>query len=164
MDTGLVSSRYAKALLRHASLRGVEREVYLNAVSLLELLDKPQELGKAIDASTQEMKDLLSIMVRNKRTSFLKGILLSTVRLYRKNHGIATASLESAFEDPGLEEKVRQLLSEAGYTDIAFTGGVNPQLLGGFVLQIEDLRLDASLSRQLNTIGKELEEQNKRIL
>lgn len=164
MDTGLVSSRYAKALLRHASNRGVEKEVYLNAAKLLGLLDRPDELGAAIDASTQEMKDLLALMVRNRRTPFLRGILLSIVRLYRKEHGIATASLVSASEDPQLESKIRQLLSEAGFTEIAFSSDVNEQLLGGFVLQIEDRRLDASLSRQLKIIRKELEEKNKRLI
>ena len=164
MDTGLVSSRYAKAILQHASNRGVEERIYTDAQAMLAVFDSPQQLGEAINGSVQEMKDLLAIVVRNKRTPFLKSILLSIVRLYRKEHKITTASLVSASENPQLEAKIRQLLEEEGYSNVAFQSEVNPELLGGFVLQIDDKRLDASLSRQLKTIRKELEEKNKRII
>jgi len=164
MYTGIVSSRYAKAILRHASNRGVEDRIYTDALSMLAVFDKPEELKAAIDGTAQEMKDLLTVLVRNKRTPFLKSILLSTVRLYRKEHKITTASLVSSSENPELEGKIRKLLSEAGFDNVAFNNEVNPELLGGFVLQIDDKRLDASLSRQLKTIRKELEEKNKRII
>lgn len=164
MDTGLVTSRYAKAILRHGANRGVEERIYEDAVAMLSSFGFPQELEKAIGNSCREMKDLLAIVVRNKRTSYLNGILRSIIRLYRKEHRITTASLVSAAEDPLLEGKVRELLAESGYINVALNCEVNPELLGGFVLQIDDKRLDASLSRQLKTIRKELEEKNKRII
>ena len=164
MDEGHISTRYAKAILQHASNRGVTERVYADALAILSAWDKPEEMAPAIDSSVQEMKDLLALVVRNKRTQLLGSILRSIVRLYRKDHKIKTAFLVSAAEDPAREAKIRGLLSQEGYENIEFRSEVREDLLGGFVLQIDDRRLDASLSRQLKTIRKELEEKNKRII
>ena len=49
-----------------------------------------------------------------------------------------------------------------GFTDIDFKTEVNPDLIGGFIVQVEDKRLDASISSQLREIRKEWEEKNRK--
>ena len=50
-----------------------------------------------------------------------------------------------------------------GFTQVDFKTEVDPGLIGGFILQVEDKRLDASIATQLRTIRKEWEEQNRKI-
>ena len=50
-----------------------------------------------------------------------------------------------------------------GYTKVDFKTEVNPDLIGGFILQVDDKRLDASIARQLRTIRKEWEEKNRKL-
>ena len=47
---------------------------------------------------------------------------------------------------------------------INFDTEVNPDLLGGFIFQINDLRLDASLASQFEKIKKQFIDKNKRIV
>ena len=49
-------------------------------------------------------------------------------------------------------------MKEQGFKKIDFETEVDPKLIGGFIVQIEDKRLDASISSQLKNIRKELEE------
>ena len=86
------------------------------------------------------------------------------VILYNDEKGIATASLISAAPMPTLEKKLLALLHDKGYTEVDFTTTVDPSLIGGFILQIEDQRLDASLASQLKQIKQEFVEKNKRII
>ncbi|WP_418420675.1 F0F1 ATP synthase subunit delta [Alistipes indistinctus] len=48
---------------------------------------------------------------------------------------------------------------ETGNT-IEFTGVLRPELIGGFVLRIGNIRIDASYSRQLREIKNKLIERN----
>ena len=48
-------------------------------------------------------------------------------------------------------------------TEVDFKTEVNPDLIGGFIVQIEDKRLDASIASQLRDIRREWEEKNRKI-
>ena len=49
-----------------------------------------------------------------------------------------------------------------GFSQVDFRTEVNPDLIGGFIVQVEDRRLDASIATQLQTIRKEWEEKNRK--
>ena len=53
-------------------------------------------------------------------------------------------------------------MKRQGFTKIDFKTEVNPDLIGGFIVQVEDQRLDASIATQLRTIRKEWEEKNRK--
>ena len=48
-------------------------------------------------------------------------------------------------------------MKQQGLTQVDFRTEVDPALIGGFIVQVEDKRLDASISSQLKQIEKELE-------
>ena len=60
-------------------------------------------------------------------------------------------------EDPGLAGRLAELMKAQGLTQVDFKTEVNPDLIGGFIVQVEDKRLDASIASQLKQIQKELE-------
>ena len=69
-----------------------------------------------------------------------------------------------AAESPALEEKLRQILASAIDGTILFTSKVDPDLIGGFVLEVDDRQLNASAKSQLEKIRRKLDELNKRIV
>lgn len=164
MNSGLVSSRYAKALYDFSVIKGKPERVYQDLLLLYDALCNLGKIGECIPCLCDETQTFLQLVIRNKRVGYLKFICNYFISLYRKENGITSARLVSASESKELEAKVTEMLKAEGYTKIEFDSEVNPGLLGGFVLTVDDKRLDASLSTQLKTIAKEFEEKNKRII
>lgn len=61
--------------------------------------------------------------------------------------------------------ELERLIRENAKSDrIEWDESVRPELLGGFILQIDDYRLDASVARKLQVVEKELIEKNSRLI
>jgi len=164
MNTGIVASRYAKALLDFAREKGSQAQVYADACALVAVLSNEQELPKCVESVSDDMRRFLKLVIAKGRVEFLPIILASYIKQYRKAEGITKARLVTAVPSEELEAKLTALLCKDGFTHVEFETVVNPDLIGGFVLQVEDKRLDASLSTQLQILKYEFEEKNKRIL
>ena len=68
-----------------------------------------------------------------------------------------TAEEVEKMELPELAEKLVLLMKQQGFSKVDFKTEVNPDLIGGFIVQVEDKRLDASTASQLKYLQKELE-------
>ena len=56
------------------------------------------------------------------------------------------------------------MLSAKAGVSVFLDEEVNPSVLGGFVLSIDDLRMDASVAGQLKLLRRELIDNNNRIV
>jgi len=77
--------------------------------------------------------------------------------LYREEQGIVEAVLQTA--DSATEitvDQLKELLKETYKADVEISQETNPDLIGGFVLRIEDQQLDASIAAQLKRVQREL--------
>ena len=158
MNTGAISKRYAKALLELSRESGRGEQDCSQALALLEHPEaKPAKLE-------EDIQKLVELLIRNGRMPYVKFILRSFVDLYRKENGIVEVRLTMAAESPALEEKLRQILASAIDGTILFTSKVDPDLIGGFVLEVDDRQLNASAKSQLEKIRRKLDELNKRIV
>lgn len=157
MNDGLIASRYAGALLTFAKEEHASRRVYDEAETLRQALSAPDTLAACIEGLSETMKRFLAVVIRNKRTDNLSDILRAFRIRYRKENGIVRAWLTTATEDPSLEDKLTRLMKEQGLNKIDFKTEINPNIIGGFVIQIEDKRLDASISSQIKQIRKDME-------
>lgn len=158
MNTGAISRRYAKALLELTRVTGRGEADYAQA---LQLLEHPEQKPAALE---EDIASLVSLLVRNGRMPYVKFILRSFVDLYRAEHGIVEVHLKTASPSPGLEDKLRGILSDTLGGTILFTSEADPGLIGGFVLEVDDKVLDASALAQLEKIRRKLDELNKRIV
>lgn len=158
MNTGAISKRYAKALLELSRESGRGERDYTQALALL---DHPEEKPAKLE---EDIEKLVQLLIRNGRMPYVKFILRSFVDLYRKKNGIVEVCLTMAFPSPGLEEKLRQTLASTIGGTILFTSKVDPDLIGGFVLEVDDRMLNASAKSQLEKIRRKLDELNKRIV
>ncbi len=162
MNTGLIASRYANALFLFAQEEKAEDRVYEDAASLKAAMLAESDVPGCIERLSEPMQRFLALVIRNKRVEYLPAILHNYRVLYRKEKGITRAWLTTATENPELAGKLSLLMRAQGFTEVDFKTEVNPDLIGGFIVQVEDKRLDASIARQLQTIRKEWEEKNRK--
>jgi F-type H+-transporting ATPase subunit delta len=88
----------------------------------------------------------------------VRSICEATVRLLREMRGVHTAEVRTAQPlAPEVRDRLLQRLNalEGG---VELQERVDPDLLGGFVLRVDDRMLDASVKRQLTLIRRELTE------
>jgi len=96
-------------------------------------------------------------VLENKRESYIAGITRVFNDFYKTEKGITTATL--TITSP-LKESVKKTIIEAikktFTSNVELIEHVNPEIMGGFVLRIDDLQYDASVTTQLNKLKKEL--------
>ena len=63
-----------------------------------------------------------------------------------------------------LEDKLKALIESSTGKTLLLVTEVDQSLIGGFVLEVEDKLLDASVSRQLERIRAQFVERNRRIV
>lgn len=161
MDAGLIASRYASALLLFASETNEEQRVYEDAATLKKAVVSKEDVPGCIESLSEPMQRFLALVIRNKRVEYLPAILHKYRVLYRHEKGITRAWLTTATENPELAAKLTDLMRLQGFREVDFKTEVKPDLIGGFIVQIEDKRLDASIASQLRDIRREWEEKNR---
>ena len=158
MNTGVISRRYATALLKYVTESGHGEQVYAQVKALLSDPDSaPQPLS-------EDLQKFTALLVRNGRIELVKLIFSSFLRQYEAQAGIHVARLRMAVDSPALQEKLRAFVREKIGGTVEFTTEVDPGLIGGFVLEVDGCRMDASVARQLGDIRKQWMDKNKRIV
>lgn len=175
MNDSKISVRYAKALFLSA-LEEDSLDVVIKDVNLLqsafivpgfvEMLVSPviktSEKKKLVDVVYGKILSELSLnfmrlILTNKRESYLEGILRNFSGLYRKHKGIKNAELVVPVAvSEEYRKKFLNLLEQVFDAKIELSSKINPDIIGGFILKVEDEQFDASLSSALSRIKKNL--------
>jgi F-type H+-transporting ATPase subunit delta len=178
MPNPRLATRYAKSLLDLAIERGQLEEVYadmqwLQAAcksnrDLVNLLKSPVISGdkkiKILDAvAGGKLNSLTSafngLLTRKTRESNLPEIAAAFITQYKEYKSIHTVKLTTA--SPASEELksaiINQVKKTGGYENIELEEKVDNGIIGGFVLQIGDKLIDASISYDLKAIAKQFE-------
>ena len=158
MNTGIISSRYATALLRYTQETGGGERV---CAQVRRLLEHPEERPAALEP---ELERLTRLLVKNGRLEDVRFIFRSFIAMYYRSRGIRVAHLTTAVPSPELEQKLRTILEKQFGGDVLIESDVNPDLLGGFTLEVDDYLLDASVRRQIETIRRQFVISNNRIV
>ena len=158
MNIGIISSRYAMALLRLVDETGHGEAVYAQAVQVLK---DPDSTPRRLEP---ELSRLVALLVKNKRIEYVKLILHRFTELYNASRGRRLVTLKTAVPAPEMQQRIRDLLQERVGGEIVLDAVVDPSLIGGFTLTVDDKLLDASVSHQLEEIRRELLDKNKRIV
>ncbi len=172
MDIGVVSVRYARALLKSAQAEKSEDKVYGEMQTLVKHYIQVPELRMTIDNPMLEKntkEKLLSTACGNKITPltdrFIKLVLQENretmvqfmaaayVTLYRKQKNITRGKLVTAAAvDAKTEAKMRQMVESRTNGSVEFQTEVNPDIIGGFILEYDTYRMDASVQSKLRSI------------
>lgn len=184
MNEGLLPSRYAKALFKFAAEKSVEGEIYeamRNISHLLESKDgndfrsaisnpfiddlKKRSLILAAagikdskSASGAVFNDFLTLLFKNNRIGELRGIVYAYDTLYRKEKNISRVHVTWA-ASPGKqsEDRLQKMISaRLGNGTMEYTSSVNPDLIGGFKIAIDNELLDASVENELRQLRQQI--------
>jgi len=176
MNHSKISVRYAKALFLLAKERNILDEikkdielVYTSCDSVYELkflLESPvvktsqkQEIFKQIyQNKVNELTiTFLDLIIKNKREAHIKDIARNILDLFRKELGVKTAILTTAVAlDETLRKNITEVIKLKFKTEIELTEQINKDLIGGFILRVDDQQYDASVSTKLNKLKKVL--------
>lgn len=183
MNAGVVSMRYASALWEYAAVRGVEDEIYANMFQLMELLSRLKDfvvklqnpnfdskkrvsiLCSAVDNPGEEYRNFVSLVVKQEREELLIYIAHAFITLYRKNKNIVAVKLTTATQlDDHLTQKIVSLVKQEGYSSVELQNIIDDSIIGGFILEVDSQRLDATLSSALKKIERQLVDDSHRLV
>lgn len=158
MNTGIIASRYADALLKFVIENGHEDQVYQQ---IKEVLTHPEIKPKSLEP---DLESFLLLLIKRGRMDYVRHIFIAFIDKYYKHKNIKPAYLTTAVDIPELDEKLRNLVRSKTGSEIILKKTIRPDLIGGFVFEIGGYRMDASLERQLTLIKKELIKKSSRIV
>ena len=176
MNTGVISVRYARALLKAACEQGIEDKVYALMQMLAESYLKVPDLCMTIEnpmlPKEQKRKLLevacgndcpelvgrfLSLVLKDEREDLLQLMANDYVTLYRKMKNIIRGKVITASPvSSQTEDKMKALIQSRTQGTVEFNTEVDPSLIGGFILEYDTYRMDASVKNQLNAILTQL--------
>ena len=185
MNTGLVSYRYASALMKLVAGTGNGEKVYGQVLALSNSLAAIPELRALIDnpmsvsdsrkfsllesalgeeEMADELKRFIRLVMKNRRTRFLRLIFQSFISQYREAHKIKLSRLITAVPAPELEKRLADIVKREKGETVIFEHIVDPALIGGFIFDIDGYRMDASVASQLKSVRRQFIEKNRRIV
>lgn len=174
MDEGLIPRRYAKALYKVALERGDQARLYGMMGKLVEASDAEATLSDVVanpfvtdddkcrilmaaagaGPDDRTFCDFLKLLSRNRRIDIMCAIAREYLSLYRRACGIRKVEIVTAAPLAADEERRLKKLAES-HSDggvMELSSRVDPQLIGGFTLTIDNRRLDASVSNELKRL------------
>ena len=176
MDIGVISVRYARALLKSATDAKIEDAVYAEmqqlaksyadvpqlrltiANPMLSKNDKEKLLLTAVGKDPSSLtKAFVKLVLKEGREGVMLFIAHSYVTLYRQQKNVIRGCLiTAAAVSPATEQKLRQLVESKTNGTVEFETEVNPDIIGGFILEYDTYRMDASVKTKLNSILTQL--------
>lgn len=214
MNTGIIATRYATALLKLVDETGSGETVAAQVQAIEKALDEVPDFRRAVvdpavapakklalfeaalsslaaepvkgtsrpnqslrqtrrpveaTSLAPELRKFLELLIRNGRIGDVRLTFTTFIIEYYRSRHIKRARLVVA--DPALlnlgstlESRLRDLIEKQTGCRLILKTEVNPSLIGGFVFEVEDTVLDASVSRQLDIIRRQFMEKNRRIV
>jgi F-type H+-transporting ATPase subunit delta len=101
--------------------------------------------------------NFLSLVIQNRREQQIPGIFRNIENLFMSDDSTKPASLTTAIElNKNLTDKIKEKIEQELKVKIELSLKIKPELIGGFVLRVEDNQYDASVSTQLKKINESL--------
>lgn len=171
-----LAHRYAKALLDIAIEKGQLDQVFADIqwlqavcksnsdfVSLLRSpvikADKKQKIVEAVAQGKigAITSGFIRLLISKVRESHLPEILTEFVALYKRHNNINIVKLTTAVavSDATKSSIVAQVKKAAGVEKVELEETVNPNIIGGFVLEMGDKMIDASIAYDLREVSKQ---------
>ena len=176
MDNGLIPRRYAKALYKFALEKGETKRIYELSKRVVDAFKENPDLQKVLSnpfISDEDKEKLLLaaagekdeifdrfvlLILSQKRVEFANAMMLAYRDIYRRENNISQAKITTAVKlDEARMKKLRDLVKNAFKdSELEFSEAVDPSLIGGFKIDVDSVRMDASLSNELEQLRQTL--------
>lgn len=173
-----VAKRYAKGFMDFLSGSDKEKMVMQEMLQLRDLVKsnrdlknffaspiidykkKTQIMNNVFADYSEESRTFLSLIIRQDRSLAIGEIAAEFIQLYKAKNNIKDATITSAQKLD--QAQIDAILSKAketlpSGTSLEVLNKVDPSLIGGFILRIDDKQFDASISSKMNKIRKEFD-------
>lgn len=175
MNDGLIPRRYAKALYKFAFEKGYDATVYRLMTDLCANFAAQPALQSTManpfvtDRAKQQLvvtacglskpdkvlADFLHMLADNKRLPMLYSIALAYLDTYRHAHNIHQVTVTSAVAlDKATQKRITDVIQKQIGSDgsMEYSSIVDPDIIGGFIVAIDNDRLDASIATELKQL------------
>jgi F-type H+-transporting ATPase subunit delta len=175
MNDSKISVRYAKALFESALDQKILDQVRNDMVDvqtvsrvpefrklLLSPIIKDSQKNKVFEELLEGRAQALTmsfmgLLIRNGREQYIPAIARNFADLYRHHKGIKAATFITATPvSDAIEERVEKIIMEAMKSDVEMKSESNEDLIGGFIIRIENRQYDASVASSLKRVKKKL--------
>jgi F-type H+-transporting ATPase subunit delta len=176
MNTGIISGRYAKAIFQYASEHGEETLLYEEMKTLSKQFITIPLLKKVLDDPTVSVEEKVDVLITavgkkvsntykhvmrtvviNGRAHHVQFIALKYEEVYRQGKNIVIVKLTTTEPaSQAMKEALVELIHKGYNEEVDFESEISNDIIGGFILEVEDSCLDASVKNQLNRMKLEL--------
>ena len=128
------------------------------AASKIEKLIREAAAGVTLSAAQETAIRFVVLMVKKSVIRHAASVIAEIKKLLDRKNNVLAVSLESALPaGKEFEERVKEVLTkQTGAARVEITGKINPRLIGGYRLRIEDKIIDASILSQLRRMEARL--------
>lgn len=176
MSVTRIATRYAKSLIDLASQQGKLPQVSADVIALAEAaknrdlhlmlkspIISPDKKNAALNALFGKQMDsltmaYLTLLVNKGREMYLPEIAAEFAAQYKVMQKITTVKVISAspLSDNVVDQlKARLLASGITHSNLEIVTSVDPKIIGGFVLEFDNKRYDASIANKLADLKSE---------
>lgn len=178
MNQGLIPNRYAKALYEYAAESGSDKRVFDIMQKLADAFASEPDLAKAMSNPFVSRRDkiqllttasgaqsgddvmtrFMTLLADNNRLDMARDIALAYLKIYRMKHDIRLVTVTSAAPmAPADEDRLKKLIQRhLGQAQMEYKHLIDPGLIGGFVVNIDNEKLDASVANELKQLRLKL--------
>jgi F-type H+-transporting ATPase subunit delta len=175
MNDSKISVRYSRAIFQSALDNKILDSVNNDMILISEICKMPETrdflrspiivpskkieifhkiLGENVEKITLSLIDMV---VRNGRESFLPAIARVFIHETLKHKGITKSVLTTAVAvDEKVKSQISSMISDIFRTKVELDEVIDTEIIGGFILRVDDNYIDASVRNKLNKIKKEL--------
>ena len=178
MPNPRLANRYAKSLIDLAQERGQLETVYADMLFLQQLCkssrefvavmkspiitsDKKNNVLKAIsEGKVSEITQLFNKLLVSKGREFeLPEIVNAIIDQYNEINDIHKVQITTAVEmsETLKQEIVNKVITETGFSKVELESKIDDKIIGGFVLEYNNMLVDASVLRDLKDIKKQFD-------
>lgn len=175
MNTNRVTVRYAKALFNLATEGKVAEQVNKDMMLIGETAEvsdfrhflespvivpskKPEVFNSIFKGKLNDLTiKFFKLLSKNKREAYLKSIARNYNELYRNFYGIKSVQLTTTFKiDDKLRKEISDIIAIQFKSKVEMQEQIDKEIVGGFILTVEGMQFDASVTTKLKDIKSEL--------
>ncbi|MCU0441220.1 MAG: ATP synthase F1 subunit delta [Bacteroidia bacterium] len=176
MSEHRIASRYAKSLIDLASEQQAVEVIKNDMDLLLQTANNSLELRNMLKSPVVNMDDkkavlhkvfeskfhktsmaFMDIVVRKNRSNYLLQMASAYLEQYNLLNGITTATVKTAHPiDAATATEISNFIQKQSGKKVSIQATVDPELIGGVVIQMGDNLYDASIAGKLNKVKQQL--------
>jgi F-type H+-transporting ATPase subunit delta len=178
MSVYRIAQRYARSLIGLSQEQGTLEQTAVEVRGMLQLFDDSIDLGllcrspvvkqdtkarifrQLFEGKVSElMLQFMLIVIRKRRESALKDVFKEFISQYNEIKGITPMKLITAIpvDEAFRNEVMKATQVKYGLSNVEVDASVDEELIGGFVIEFDNKRYDASIAHKLEQIRKEFQ-------